>query len=484
MNKTDFIQSLLNDTESYRVERTESITNMDKYCEAICAFSNDLGGSSQKGYLIIGAKDNGELSGLKVDDRFLLQISNIRTDGNILPQPIMIVEKYSFDSGDLLVIEVTPSEHPPVRYRGRVCVRMGPRKSIASEAEEKILIEKRLSHITSFDELPCRRASLDDLDIELFKKEYLLKAIAEDVLIHDNRAIEDQLSSLGFYDRRFECPTNAAILLFGRNPERYLHGAYIQYVSFNGLNKAADIKSEFKFEGNLIRSLSKIDTFIETNIAAKRPIPVSVLREEMVFNYPYWATRELIMKAVMHRDYESNGPIQFYEYIDRIEILNHGGLYGKVSAENFPNTNDYRNPLISQAMKVLGYVNRFSRGIARVQMELSDNSNGAAEFDFTLLTAFKVLVRKSTKAEKIQFEQNSELEIGRLNGKLNDKLNETQNKIYNAIMNDSGINANELSIKLNVPISTINKNIGVLVKLKLIERRGSRKTGGYYKLSE
>ncbi|MBV5343670.1 winged helix-turn-helix transcriptional regulator, partial [bacterium] len=114
----------------------------------------------------------------------------------------------------------------------------------------------------------------------------------------------------------------------------------------------------------------------------------------------------------------------------------------------------------------------------------SDNSNGAAEFDFTLLTAFKVLVRKSTKAEKIQFEQNSELEIGRLNGKLNDKLNETQNKIYNAIMNDSGINANELSIKLNVPISTINKNIGVLVKLKLIERRGSRKTGGYYKLSE
>jgi len=121
-------------------------------------------------------------------------------------------------------------------------------------------------------------------------------------------------------------------------------------------------------------------------------------------------------------------------------------------------------------------------------MELSDNSNGAAEFDFTLLTAFKVLVRKSTKAEKIQFEQNSELETGRLNdklnGKLNDKLNETQNKIYNAIMNDSGINANELSIKLNVPISTINKNIGVLVKLKLIERRGSRKTGGYYKLSE
>jgi len=300
MNRTDFIQSLLNDTESYRVERTESTTNIDKYCEAICAFSNDLGGSEQNGYLIIGAKDNGDLAGIKVDDRFMLQISNIRTDGNILPQPIMMVEKHSFDGGDLLVVEVTPSEHPPVRYRGKVCVRVGPRKSIASVAEEKILIEKRLSHVTSFDEMPCRRATLEDLDLELFKKEYLSKAVAEDVLIHDNRTIEEQLSALGFYDRRFGCPTNAAILLFGRNPEHYLHGAYIQHVNFNGFDKAADIKSEYKFEGNLIRLLSKIDSFIETTIASKRPVSVSVLREELVYDYPYMATRELITITAIH----------------------------------------------------------------------------------------------------------------------------------------------------------------------------------------
>ena len=71
-----------------------------------------------------------------------------------------------------------------------------------------------------------------------------------------------------------------------------------------------------------------------------------------------WATRELVMNAICHRDYESNGPIQFYQYADRIEIENHGGLYGRANEQNFPNVNDYRNLIVAEGMKVLGFVNR------------------------------------------------------------------------------------------------------------------------------
>lgn len=124
---------------------------------------------------------------------------------------------------------------------------------------------------------------------------------------------------------------------------------------------------------------------------------MSVLREEIVSKYPYWATRELLMNAIMHRDYDSNAPIQFYEYDDRIEIQNPGGLYGKVSPANFPNVSDYRNPFIAETMKVLGYVNRFSRGIYRVQKELKENGNGEAMFDFSLRTAFRVVEKISEK---------------------------------------------------------------------------------------
>ncbi len=364
---------ILSTTESAHVERTTSTDNMDKFCQAICAFSNDVSGSGKNGYLIIGAHDNGGLSGLKVDDQLLLKISNIRTDGNILPQPVMNVEKFIFDDGDVLVAEVQPSEFPPVRYRGRIWVRVGPRKSVATEAEEKILTERRLSNIHTFDAMPCLGTTTNDLDVKLIEKEYLPKAVAEDVLTEDKRGIEEQLASLGFYDLRYNCPTNGAIVLFGRNPERYLHGSYIQYVRFKGKDRAGDIINEHKFAGNLCRVLPKIDTFIETSIAQKRPIPVSVLREETFSKYPYWATRELLMNAIMHRDYETNAPVQFYEYDDRIEIQNPGGLYGKVTPDNFPNVSDYRNPFIAEAMKVLGYVNRFSRGVYRVQKELMEN---------------------------------------------------------------------------------------------------------------
>jgi len=232
------LEHILSETGSYRIERTTSTDNTDKFCQAICAFSNDLPGSGVNGYLIIGVYNNGKLAGLKVDERLLLQITDIRTDGNILPQPVMTVEKFSFEDGDILVTEVQPSEFPPVRYRGRVWVRVGPRKSIASEAEEKILTERRFSNIHTFDAMPCLGTTMSDLDVPLIKKEFLSKAIAEEVLADDKRPIEEQLISLGFYDLRYNCPTNGAIILFGVNPERYLHGSYVQYVRFKGKDMA------------------------------------------------------------------------------------------------------------------------------------------------------------------------------------------------------------------------------------------------------
>ena len=353
---------ILGNPESYNIEITSSTTNMDKFCQAICAFSNDLPGDDKSGYLIIGAEDNGKLSGLRVDDGLLLKMTNIRTDGNILPQPVMTVERFVLEGGDLLVVEVKPSEFPPVRYRGRIWVRIGPRKSIASEAEEKILMERRISNIRTFDAMPCIGTTLADIDIDLVRSEFLPKAVASEILADDKRPLEEQLASLGFFDLRYNCPTNGCIILFGGNPGRYFPGAYVQYVRFKGVDRAGGIINEHKFGNNLCHDLIKIDAFVETSVSQKRPIPISVLREETVANYPYWATRELLMNAIMHRDYETNAPIQFYEYDDRIEIQNPGGLYGKVSPENFPNVSDYRNPFIAEAMKILGYPRLYHAG--------------------------------------------------------------------------------------------------------------------------
>ena len=111
------LHKILTIDENYRIERTVSTGNMDKFQEAICAFANDLPGSRKKGYLLIGVLDNGKICGLSVDDALMKKISGIRSDGNILPLPMMTTEKVSTPDGDVLVVEVTPSFDTPVRYR-------------------------------------------------------------------------------------------------------------------------------------------------------------------------------------------------------------------------------------------------------------------------------------------------------------------------------------------------------------------------------
>lgn len=369
------IKSYLSDLESDRVERTISTHNTDKFCEAVCAFANDIANHIKPGYLIIGAKDNGELSGLKVTDELLLNLSSIRSNGNVLPQPAIVVQKFSFDEGDLAVVEVQPSVLTPVRYKGKIWIRIGPRKAIANESEEKILIEKRISQAGTFDALPCLDATLEDIKTDIFASFYLPKVIDKDVLKSEKRTIEHQMASLRFYDLRYNCPTYAAIILFGKNPEYFLPGAYTQYVKFDGNSMASDIGNQYKFTGNLCELLPKLDSFIDASIIVRIPVPVSVLREENVLNYPYWAIRELLMNAIMHRNYQTNSPAKFYEYNTHLLIENPGNLYGNARPENFPNVSDYRNPVVAEAMKVLGYVNRFNRGIMRVEQDLMENKN-------------------------------------------------------------------------------------------------------------
>ena len=387
--------TLLNSTETYRIERTASITNMDKFQEAICAFSNDLPNSRKKGYLILGAEDNGSLSGLKVDDNLMKKIAGIRSDGNILPLPMMSVEKFEFNEGDLLVVEVSPALLPPVRYRGRTFIRIGPRRDIATESEERVLLEKRTSYMATFDAMPCFGTSLKDIDTSFIVQEYLPQIIDPEILLQDKRPLKEQLASIHLYDMVNDCPTNACIILFGRNASFFLHGCYVQYVHFGGEDNGSEILNERQIRGSLYTVLPKLESFVKDAIVTARPVPISMLREQIVFNYPELALRELLMNACMHRDYQSNMPIRIYQFSNRIEILNAGGLYGEARPENFPTINDYRNPVIAEAMRGMKYVNMFNRGIQRVKNMLAENGNPEPYFDVSKITAFEVTIRPS-----------------------------------------------------------------------------------------
>ena len=99
--------------------------------------------------------------------------------------------------------------------------------------------------------------------------------------------------------------------------------------------------------------------------------------------YPLPALQQLVRNAVMHRTYEaSNMPVRVYWYDDRIEITSPGGPFVAVSIENFgqPGVADYRNPNLAEAMRVLGFVQRFGAGLAIARRELASNGNPPPEF--------------------------------------------------------------------------------------------------------
>lgn len=390
----DELNNIIASDEDYRIERTVSTGDMDKFQEAICAFANDMPGSRQKGYLLIGVKDNGDIAGLQVTDTLMKRISGIRSDGNILPLPMMTTEKVTTEQGDVLVVEVTPSFDTPVRYRGRTFIRIGPRRDIATVDEERILSERCASSLPTFDTRPCREATIDDIHTDIIIAEYLPKAIDPDVLVDDHRSLKEQLASLRLYNLTYDCPTYAAMIMFGRNPKYFIPGAYIQFVRFNGNNNGGSILNERRFAGCLYKILPELENFIRDGIVTQRPVSISILREKNVLNYPYKALRELLMNAVMHRDYQSNMPTRLYQYDNHIEIMNPGGLYGQARPENFPNVNDYRNSVIAEMMRTLNYVNMFNHGVGEVFELLEKNGSPKAIFNVGLLTAFSVVVNE------------------------------------------------------------------------------------------
>ena len=167
------INELIAKNETFRVEFTRSVTDTNKFREAICSFSNDLSGSGLTGYLIIGFAEDDKDFRLKITDQLLQQFASYRSDGAILPQPIMKVSSHPHpqgDGGEVLVVEVTPHDLPPVRYKGRTCIRIGPRKDYASITEERLLIERRSANFPTFDATPCPEGAIDRLDLFFFSQ--------------------------------------------------------------------------------------------------------------------------------------------------------------------------------------------------------------------------------------------------------------------------------------------------------------------------
>jgi ATP-dependent DNA helicase RecG len=247
------LEALLNDLESDRAERKETFGGdaPEKVRQAICAFANDLPNHAAPGVVFIGARDDGSPKGLVVTDELLLTLANIRSEGSILPIPTMTVEKRQLKGAEMAVITVLPADSPPVRYKGRVWIRTGPRRDIASAQDERILNEKRRHRDLPFDLQPVSFANLADLNRATFESEYLPAAVAADVLAANQRSYEERLAAsrmIESADHR-HCPRCWGASFSAPARATSISCDYIQFLRIDGTTLADPIKDEEVIDG-------------------------------------------------------------------------------------------------------------------------------------------------------------------------------------------------------------------------------------------
>lgn len=377
------LEQLLDDLESDRVERKESTSDGDRIRQVICAFANDLSGSDQPGVLFVGVNDQGHPTGLSITDKMLQNLASMRGDGNILPFPSLDVQKRRLKAQDVAVVLVHPSNSPPVKFKGTIWIRSGPRRGIANLDDERRLNEKRRFRDLPADIRPLVDAKLDTIDELLFRRTYLPSAVAVDVIEQNERSVEDQLVASKFaHPGPPVHPTVLGILTVGKSPTDWVPGAYVQFLRIDGVALGDPVRNQKEVRRPLPDLLDELEDLLKNNVQSSADFTTGSV-ETRVSDYPIVALQQIVRNAILHRSYENtNAPVRLYWFNDRVEIYNPGGPYGQVTKQNFgqPGANDYRNPNLAAVMKELGYVQRFGYGITLARNEMEKNGNPPPEF--------------------------------------------------------------------------------------------------------
>ena len=395
---------LIEGGESAEVEFKRSLEKQlpAKIGKSVCAFANDIGGSGNLGVMFIGIDDNGEPAGIDIDDRMLLTLADMSGDGNIVPPPTLLVDKRSYKGGKIVAVTVLPSRSPPVRYKGVIHVRHGPRLDVANAHEETLLNERRRHGDCPFDVLPIPDTGIGDIDRKKFEDEYLPAAVSRETLLANDRSFAERLTATKMMDAvDGGRATVLGLLVLGIRPRDFIPGAYVQFLRIAGGELSDEIVDEMAIDGTITDILGQLDIKLRAHNHQRVDI-VSGPRERRTQTYPIAALQQLVYNALMHRTYEgTNAPVRVVWFDGRIEILSPGGPFGIVTKENFsqPGIVDYRNPGLAEAMKALGYVQRFGIGIKTARKLLADS--GHPDIEFTVeSTHLLATVREAARPEQ------------------------------------------------------------------------------------
>jgi len=215
---------------------------------------------------------------------------------------------------------------------------------------------------TPFDGSICEGATLRDIDNKAIADFIETSEAAGRLKLKGSRAPKAVLQNFNLL--RDEKPTNAAVLLFGKDPRRFFYNVQVHCFHFHGTVKRKPIASQQSYEGRLIAVIDEAVEFVLGKIDRRVGTRAESVQAPVTFEIPRPVILEAIVNAVAHRDYRSNGFVQVFVFADRMEIWNPGELPPGLTPERLrePHGPVPRNPLIAEPLYRIKYVEKAGTG--------------------------------------------------------------------------------------------------------------------------
>jgi len=451
--------------ESETLELKKSTSELKEGLISISAILN----KHQKGKLYFGIKNNGIVIGQIVSEKTLRDISE-SVSNHIEPKIYPIVKKEKINGKNCALVEFSGNNIPYYAY-GRAYKRVADEDRLMSAKElERLILEKNKDKLY-WDKQICKDAGLKDIDKEKVKW-FLRKAKEErNFDVEPSTPLKDALERLKLIHNGKL--TNAAILLFAKDPQKFFLQAKIRCARFKG-TKGLDYIDMKVLEGTIIELREKTMKFIMQY--TKHAVYFDANKRYDKWEYPLRALEEILTNALAHREYSTTAEIQVSVFDDRIEVWNPGELPKPLTPEDLKKKHKSipRNPLIADMLFLIKYIEKWGRGTNRVIEELLDNKLPEPEFQ-NLSGGFEVVLTGPGREfeEEIEKEKLHVLEI-----------NERQRKAIEYIKEKGRITRNNYC-KLNKIGSTYaKKELNNLLEKKIIKRRGKGKSTYYTLVSD
>ena len=496
MINTHDIKILQQQQEGQQFDRKSFRIDAKTLAVIVVAFANADGGD-----VVIGIEDDGRITGINGNDDHLNELLRVPFDFCLPSVPVEVHFVDCIDEGGnanrVLVMHVEPSMRVHANQADDAFYRVGDKsKKLNFEMRMQLFYAKGGRY---YEDEPVYGATIDDIDLDYVAQHCRKIGYAKDAETY-LRTNKGYITTVNGVDK----VSGAAILLFGKDPQKFFQRARIRIVRYLGdeerFGREMNVVKDVSFEGRILEMTQKAIAFVDTQIKE-----YTFLGEDARFvtipQYPPFCWTELIVNAVAHRDYSILGTDIMVKIFDNHYVVESPGILpGMVRIDNIRQMHFSRNPKIVEFMREYKLVKEFGEGVDRMFREMAEVGNPAPEYkqvEFMVKVRLNSALREENAnnvrdVEKQWGDQKKEKRPENVLEKTFDKevqLTERQTKIINRMKETGKLNVLEnvletsasLAFYLGVNERTIRRDLQVLQKQGIIRRVGPDK-GGHWEV--